>query len=61
MKILKEGKLPSTKDRCLVCGCEFEFDRTDVVDSDGFYLIKCPTCRDDIYLTKEQKEELNLG
>lgn len=61
MKILKEGMLPTEQDRCIVCGCEFEFDRTDVLEEYLKYIyVKCPTCGDIIYLTKEQREELNL-
>ena len=56
MKIIKEGKIPTTIKRfyCSNCGCVFECERgeykyyDDPLDG-GYYIAKCPTCRERVY------------
>ena len=50
-KIIKEGKLPVKRMTCNYCGCEFEYDVTDLdIDTIAFvqgferYNLRCPHC-----------------
>ena len=49
MKIIKRGVLPEDKvfrGRCAHCGCEFEYIRSDIADSqrEGAW-VECPCCK----------------
>lgn len=64
MKIIKQGKLPTAQAKCQYCGCEFEFDITDVDLHIGSYTgcpespatVRCPQCKNEILV----KDKLNL-
>lgn len=51
-KIIKEGELPVKRAKCDYCGCEFEYDKRDVVmEREVFYgsfikrhSVECPYC-----------------
>lgn len=60
-KIIKEGKLPVQKMTCPVCGCEFEYDYTDLTsgydDFNIFYTdggVNCPCCNKFHPLTEKE-------
>jgi len=67
-KILKEGKLTKTtviyKDKCKICGCEFEFDDDYITKRDKSFnpdlVYKCPYCGAEITkkYDKIEKQEI---
>ena len=57
IKIIKEGKIPKPKkyiykEKCSVCGCEFEFEIEDCIAIErrinGFMTVDCPCCKNHI-------------
>lgn len=64
MKIIKDGKIPSTVKRfkCTRCGCVFEADKgeykSEIYFEGKIFYCKCPCCKEDTIhdITKFSKE-----
>ena len=55
IKVIKHGE-KTFKVVCSVCGCEFEYEYEDLVDSylPGIKQIKCPDCGKQIHVFQEE-------
>ena len=70
IKIIKEGKITKFRKTCPDCGCEFEYDASDVVTDYGVCLttyppkyntyVVCPCCRKRIYHGTIQEADLTI-
>lgn len=71
-KIIKEGKLIPRKMKCIVCGCEFEYDKRDVCKATDYSIaqlsypqkhpetlyVDCPYCNERHILSPTTLDEM---
>lgn len=65
-EMIKNGDIPKASAKCPICGCEFMYDRRDVLECSGIhdshfdYYVSCLCCEGKLKITHEKLERLKL-